>query len=244
LDEPNAERALRHALALGCELDARYRAVILEPQGAGITTALASVRRVAREMRIDASLAAPRETTLLVFLGPQVDWTIFCEHLAREWRVEHRVGVGELHGVEELGASIKEASLALRLRRHRVASFHDLGLLGRVLSETDANRLASTVSQWIGVLVDYDSVHKSDLVGTLRVFLGNNGAIDSTARTLHVHSNTLKYRLRRIAELTHRDLRDADDRLNLDFACRALESRDLLPVQPSVGESLRPIEWS
>ena len=133
LDEPNGERvSLRHALALGCELDDRYRAMILEPQDADITTALASVRSSrARCVSTHRSQRRGRRR-LLVFLGPQVDWTIFCDHLAREWQVEHRVGVGELHGIDELGVSIKEASLVSRPLVTTESRVRDLGLLGRV----------------------------------------------------------------------------------------------------------------
>lgn len=41
-----------------------------------------------------------------------------------------------------------------------------------------------------------------ELLETLDAFLANGGALESTARTLFVHPNTVRYRLRRIAEVT------------------------------------------
>jgi hypothetical protein len=49
--------------------------------------------------------------------------------------------------------------------------------------------------------------HESDvLLGTLRVWLAEQGATSVAAEKLHVHRNTVRYRLRRVEELTGRDL--------------------------------------
>ena len=41
-----------------------------------------------------------------------------------------------------------------------------------------------------------------ELLETLDAFLTNGGALEATARTLFVHPNTVRYRLRRVAEVT------------------------------------------
>jgi len=43
----------------------------------------------------------------------------------------------------------------------------------------------------------------------------------SAARALHIHRSTLRYRLRRIRELSGHDLGAVDSRLNLHVATRA-----------------------
>ena len=60
-------------------------------------------------------------------------------------------------------------------------------------------------------------------MGTLRAFLDANGAWMETARQLHLHPNTLRYRIGRIEELTGRDLSSMDDRVDFYLA---LASRD------------------
>jgi DNA-binding PucR family transcriptional regulator len=80
------------------------------------------------------------------------------------------------------------------------------------------------VRSWLGRLVDYDADHGASLVETLRAYLALGGAHDSTARALAVHRSTLKYRLRRIREISGLDLNDADVRFNLELASRARQT--------------------
>ena len=67
-------------------------------------------------------------------------------------------------------------------------------------------------------LVDYDVRHGSDLVQTLRVFLEASGAWQQAATELHVHVNTLRYRIGRIEDLTQRDLSTMRDRVDFFLA--------------------------
>lgn len=43
----------------------------------------------------------------------------------------------------------------------------------------------------------------------------------TSSAALYIHRSTLRYRLARIGELTHYDLRDVDHRFNLHAATRA-----------------------
>ncbi|TCO53617.1 PucR family transcriptional regulator [Actinocrispum wychmicini] len=70
----------------------------------------------------------------------------------------------------------------------------------------------------LGPLIAYDHAHKSELLRTLRVFLEHSGSWAQTAAALHVHVNTLRYRISRISELTGRDLTRFPDRVDLYLA--------------------------
>jgi DNA-binding PucR family transcriptional regulator len=70
-------------------------------------------------------------------------------------------------------------------------------------------------------LVDYDAANRSDLVTTLWQYYECGGNYDMTARALTIHRSTLRYRLRRIRELTGRELSDVENRLNMHVATRA-----------------------
>jgi DNA-binding PucR family transcriptional regulator len=52
----------------------------------------------------------------------------------------------------------------------------------------------------------------------LRAFLRHSGSWTQTAAELHVHVNTLRYRIGKIAELTGRDLSTFSDRVDLYLA--------------------------
>jgi DNA-binding PucR family transcriptional regulator len=54
----------------------------------------------------------------------------------------------------------------------------------------------------------HDAEHGGDLAVTLLAYLDALGDVRAAATGLHVHPNTLRYRLRRIAEVTGLDLAD------------------------------------
>ncbi|MEV4557561.1 helix-turn-helix domain-containing protein [Kitasatospora sp. NPDC049285] len=56
------------------------------------------------------------------------------------------------------------------------------------------------------------------LLATLAAFLRHDASWTRTAEALHVHVNTVHYRIRRIEELTGRDLLRLDARLDLSAA--------------------------
>ena len=67
-------------------------------------------------------------------------------------------------------------------------------------------------------LIEYDARHRSDLLPTLRRFLECDGSWRQCAATLHLHVNTVRYRMRRVEQLTGRDLRNPLDRMDLALA--------------------------
>ncbi|MEH1017206.1 PucR family transcriptional regulator ligand-binding domain-containing protein [Micromonospora sp. CPCC 206060] len=84
-----------------------------------------------------------------------------------------------------------------------------------------ANRRAFA-EQLLAPLRAYDAAHQADLVNTLDTFLRLNGSWTKCASSLHVHVhvNTLRYRLQRIEVLTGRDLDKFADRVDFYLALR------------------------
>jgi purine catabolism regulator len=68
-------------------------------------------------------------------------------------------------------------------------------------------------------LADYDAERGTQLLRTLDVLLAHRGSITATAEALFVHQNTLRQRLRRMADITGLDLRH-DDPLLLELAVK------------------------
>ncbi|MFJ5921745.1 PucR family transcriptional regulator [Kitasatospora sp. NPDC092948] len=64
----------------------------------------------------------------------------------------------------------------------------------------------------------YDQEHQADLLHTLGAFLRADGSWTRCAAQLHVHVNTLRYRIGRIEELTGRDLSRLEDRVDFYLA--------------------------
>ncbi|MFC1414446.1 PucR family transcriptional regulator [Streptacidiphilus sp. N1-12] len=73
-------------------------------------------------------------------------------------------------------------------------------------------------SRLLDKVIGYDLEHQADLVRTLEAFLRYDGSWTRCAAALHVHVNTLRYRIGRIEELTGRDLSKLEDRVDFYLA--------------------------
>ena len=69
--------------------------------------------------------------------------------------------------------------------------------------------------------MEYDAKEDTALVDTLSTYLECGGNYDATAHQLSLHRSTLRYRLRRLREISGYDLADPDTRFNLQLATRA-----------------------
>ena len=80
--------------------------------------------------------------------------------------------------------------------------------------------LGSFRERLLGPLLAYDQQHKAELLPTLREFLACSGSWNACAARMYVHVNTVRYRIRRIEELTGRDLSSLDDQVDFFLALR------------------------
>ncbi|ODU07256.1 MAG: hypothetical protein ABS81_01780 [Pseudonocardia sp. SCN 72-86] len=128
------------------------------------------------------------------------------------------------------------ATIGLRLDR-RVPVAADEVLLERlVLRSPLADVLASRV---LDVLQAYDERRESDLVATLSAYIDSACSIADAARIVHVHPNTVVYRLRRIAEISGRDPREPTDLLALSVGLLARRLGSPAAAAPAAREDHR-----
>ncbi|WP_059011284.1 PucR family transcriptional regulator [Streptomyces specialis] len=66
----------------------------------------------------------------------------------------------------------------------------------------------------------YDRRHRAELVPTLEAFLAADGPWTRCAARLHLHVNTLRYRIGRVERLTGRDLTRLEDKVDFFLALR------------------------
>lgn len=90
--------------------------------------------------------------------------------------------------------------------------------LPRSLSEAE-----SAVQRVLGPILAYDATHDSQLTATLKEFLSRNRSWRRTAEALHVHKQSLVYRIRRVEELTGRRLDRTGDVAEFWLAFQAAE---------------------
>jgi hypothetical protein len=124
--------------------------------------------------------------------------------------------------------SLAEAQMACTASRLMRGGAHtryaDLGAdrLLLTLHRDHLDELATFVEETIGPLLRHDARSATPLLPTLRSFIEHGGRLRETAAEIYVHRNTLAYRLDRAAEILGVDLKNADRRLAIELALRAL----------------------
>ncbi|GHD90712.1 PucR family transcriptional regulator [Streptomyces naganishii] len=130
-----------------------------------------------------------------------------------------------VHSAEGLRGALEEARHARRVaaaRPGRVCAAGHQELASHVLLlpfVPDDVRRAFT-ARLLDPLRDYDRRHRAELIPTLEAFLDCDGSWTRCATRLHLHVNTLRYRVGRIEQLTGRDLSRLEDKLDFFLALR------------------------
>ena len=110
-----------------------------------------------------------------------------------------------------------------------VSAFGDLGILRLLLQVPDLAELKSFATDVLGKLAVHEQEHKSEYLTTLACYFRENNSPQRASRILHVHPNTVAYRVKRIEEITGLRLDNYTDRL---IAQVALEILDALGDEP------------
>ena len=145
-----------------------------------------------------------------------------------------RAAVSRPSEVKELKRAFHEARCALEAasmadgRAPEVASYRDLGAFQLILSLQDDEALRLYCDSLLGPLENGaggggSTDYGDELLRSLEAFIEQNGQWERAARELYCHRHTLRYRIRRIEELTGRDLGRARDRIEFWLALRARE---------------------
>lgn len=130
---------------------------------------------------------------------------------------------------QSLRIGFHEARCALEAVRLRngdapeVASYEDLGAFQLLLSLQDEEALSSYCRTVLGPIEAGEGEYGDELVRSLDVFIEHNGHWEKAAGALYCHRHTLRYRIRRVEQLTGRDFSNARDRIEFWLALRGRE---------------------
>ena len=142
--------------------------------------------------------------------------------------LDHRLAIGlssAAPAVAELRGAMVEARHARRLAelrggRSRVIAGAEIDSHELLLASVPEEVQSSYRDRLLGPLLAYDREHRSELVSTLEQFLAHSGSWQRCAAAMHVHVNTLRYRIGRVEELSGRDLRSLEHRVDLFLALK------------------------
>jgi purine catabolism regulator len=196
------------------------------------SAAAAAVERILAAERV-AGLVAIRAGLLCAVVDPE---GIEPRALAGKIRSELSARFGEVRAAASRAAathalrmSFHEARCALEAVRLRngdapeVATYEDLGAFQLLLSLQDDDALLSYCRSVLGPIEHGEGDYGDELVRSLDVFIEHNGHWERAAAALFCHRHTLRYRIRRIEQLTGRDFSSARDRIEFWLALRGRE---------------------
>lgn len=112
-------------------------------------------------------------------------------------------------------------STAARLTEINPVYFGNLSVYRLLFQLENSPELASFCDETLGPLIGYDQSQNTQLLETLSAYFAHQTNLSRTAAALHVHRNTLLYRMNRIGEITHWDLNNSETRLAVQLALRA-----------------------
>ena len=134
-------------------------------------------------------------------------------------------------GARDLRRSVAEARLAADYARlgapaGAVTTYAQAGSYRVLLAAQSADSRAAFARAVLGPVLDQDRDRGSELIQTLDAFLQGGGHWQHVAEQLHLHVNTLRYRVGRVEQLTGRSLSSFEERVNLFIALAALHGTD------------------
>ncbi|MFD7160609.1 PucR family transcriptional regulator [Kribbella sp. NPDC059898] len=142
-----------------------------------------------------------------------------------------REGVSARTGVSPLYSNLSDTPRALQLARTAMATvpvgraevrrFDPSPLAALIaIDPNEGRRIAEAV---LGSVLALPADDRTVLLDTLHEYLNHDGSAEHAARALHCHANTVRYRLRRLQELTGRTLSDPHDAAELASAWYAVQ---------------------
>ena len=140
-----------------------------------------------------------------------------------------RAAASRAAATHALRLSFHEARCALEAVRLRngdapeVASYRDLGSFQLLLALQDDDALSSYCRGVLGPIEEAEGDYGDELVRSLDVFIEHNGHWEKAANALYCHRHTLRYRIKRVEQLTGRDFSSARDRIEFWLALRGRE---------------------
>ncbi|RDU24087.1 PucR family transcriptional regulator [Anaerosacchariphilus polymeriproducens] len=171
-----------------------------------------------------------KENQILNRYGLEVTEAIF-HATGSEYKIQ--CGIGKCYeGISTVGKSFKQAIDAINLgeRIHKdkkIYSYYDDFLYHILNDGMSFGELTELYDDTIGKLNEFDEKSNSELVVTLKQFINCSFKSKETAEKLHLHRNTLAYRLDKIREILAYDLEDGNNNMRIQMG---LYAKDLIEI--------------
>jgi purine catabolism regulator len=119
--------------------------------------------------------------------------------------------------------AIRALSAAGRRQSGGVYFHEDLGFVEEVLDSLEDGQLLALVDSVVAPLLPHDNRHRSQLHDTLEAYLSSDMSLRETAEKLHLHRNSLRYRLSQAEAVLGLSLDSTEDLVTIYLGFRAAE---------------------
>ena len=135
-----------------------------------------------------------------------------------------RIGISRQVGVvTRIPEAARESNWSLGIADRTGAAVVRYDTAAPWIGLSDISDAQALVDRVLRPMLQYQEDHGTNLLETLNAYLANQRSWQRTSAALHVHRQTVLYRIRKIEELTHRDLSETSDIAELWLALGALE---------------------
>lgn len=107
---------------------------------------------------------------------------------------------------------------------NKCSGYDELGIYALLWESNNKEKIRGFALSKLGCLLEYDDKNNSSLLKTLEVYLKKNCNLRETAAALYIHVNSLKYRLKRVKQLTGFDFSNEEDRFQSQLSLRLLKT--------------------
>ncbi|MGI5132927.1 PucR family transcriptional regulator [Pseudonocardia sp. CA-107938] len=198
------------------------------PHAVAVLAGEPSVAEAVVRRRAPDAIVAARVDELVVIVAADDGPAAVDRAVVLAERAGRPAGIGEAHRravdvARSYGEARRALAVAQRAGSGQVVAFRDLGVNRLLARFPDAGELRSFGEEVIGRLLDEEAATGMPYLATLVAYFQVNSSPSQAARRLHVHPNTIAYRLRRIEELTGLRLGVQRDRLMAEVAVEIVE---------------------
>jgi len=119
--------------------------------------------------------------------------------------------------------AVQSLKIGRKIYKDNFIVFYDELETKKILLNNQIEDLKEFVDKTLGNLLNYSNNSRKDFLETLSIYIKSSGNWSYTKDKLHIHGNTLSYRIKRIEEILGIDLSNYNHRLKIQIALEILE---------------------
>jgi purine catabolism regulator len=145
---------------------------------------------------------------------------------ARSEQYKMSIGVGRIRKFQDMYKSFTDAKRAIGIGSClnlpcRIFNYSEMGFYRFIDVERNQEEIQDYYHDYIKPIRDqFSGEHYEEIIQTLMQFVESRFSFVKTAERMHLHRNTISYRMSVIEKLCGVDVQDHEDCLNLSLACK------------------------